>query len=95
MDESLKDYLIQNPNDIDGWLYYENSKLITGNNSDIVLNILSQALELNPNSEPLWLEYLNFYSNCKNLKDYNEICLLAIDNCSTYRVFWKVILNLK
>ncbi len=26
----------------------------------------------------------------KKLKDYNEVCLMAIDNYPTYKLFWKV-----
>ncbi len=88
--ESLKDYLTQNPNDVIGWLYYSNMKMNNSGNSELVLNILSQALESNANCEQIWLEYLNMYSNMKKLKDFNEVCLLAIDNCPSYKIFWKV-----
>ena len=90
MDESIKDYLNENPSDVIGWLFYSKMKMNCNNNNDVALNILSQALESNPNCELIWLEYLNVYSSMKNLKDFNEVCLMAIDNCPSYKIFWKV-----
>ena len=58
--------------------------------SDQLLNILSTAIECNRSNELLWIEYLDIYSNCKQNKDYNEMCLMAIDNCITYSIIWKV-----
>ena len=90
MDESIKEYLEKSPDDVEAWLYYARN-MSQNDLSEQSLNILSQALEMNPDSELLWLEYLSAYSSCSQYKDYNEICLLAIDNCSSYEVFWKIL----
>ena len=92
-DDSLKEYLKENSNDSIGWLYYSSVKMNKSGSNEVSLNILSQALESNPNCELIWFEYLNIYSKMKKLKDFNEVCLMAIDNCPTYKLFWKVIFS--
>ena len=92
-DDSLKEYLKENPNDSIGWLYYSFMKMNKSGSNEVSLNILSQALESNPNCELIWSEYLNIYSKMKKLKklkEINEVCLMAIDNCPIYTLFWKV-----
>lgn len=91
-DQALKEYLDENSNDISAWLFYARSKYSQSSfNNDILLNVLSQALEANSTNKEIWLLYLNVYSNIKKLTDYNEICLLAIDNCPNYDVYWTVL----
>ena len=94
-DDSLKEYLKENLNDSIGWLYYSFMKMnkSESGSNQVSLNILSQALESNQNCEQIWSEYLNIYSKMKkfkNLKEINEVCLMAIDNCPIYTLFWKV-----
>lgn len=96
LDESIKEYLDKNPEDVKAWIYYaKNKNLHSANFSiELTLNVLSQSLELNSSSELLWIEYLSAYSRCKKFKDYNEICLMAIDNCQSYEIYWKVFFKL-
>ena len=92
LDESIKEYLDKQPEDVEAWIYYAKNKNMHSANFSIELslNILSQSLEHNSSSELLWIEYLSTYARCKKFKDYNEICLMAIDNCQSYEIFWKV-----
>ena len=57
---------------------------------DKLLNVLSHALESQPDSELTWLVYLRVYSAWKRnaTVDYHEICLLAMDNLVTYDLVW-------
>ena len=92
-DDSLKEYIKENPNDRIGWSYFSFMIMNKSGKNEVSLNILSQALESNPNCELIQSEYLNIYSKMKKLKklkDFNEVCLMAIDNCPIYTLFWKV-----
>jgi hypothetical protein len=50
-DDSLKEYIKENPNESIGWSYYSFMKMNKSGNNEVSLNILSQALESNPNCE--------------------------------------------
>lgn len=57
-----------------------------------VLNVLSNALEANPNRELVWLLYLKTYLCKRNASaDYHEICLLCLDNLVTYDLVWLIL----
>ena len=81
------------------WIYHAQYVYLTedlsgslSNSIQNVLNILSNALEVNSESEFFWLIYLKVYSMQKNaVNDYHEVCLLCMDNLITYDLVWFMI----
>ena len=76
------------------WLYYARHVYVSQNletfaKIEKLLNVLCNSLESNPKSEILWLIYLKAYLFKRNAStDYHEICMLCMDNLTTYDLSW-------
>jgi hypothetical protein len=91
--ESNETWKLNNKEKIIVWIYYAlqiAKNCETFNTTlDKILNVLSNALEVNPKCELIWLVYLKCYQCQRHgMKDYHEICMLCMDNLITYDLVW-------